>query len=63
MSPTNDEYLGDGVYASVDDGPYIWLAVNDHRNRVIALEPEVLANLVRYARRVWPHIPKEAYLK
>ena len=43
-----DEYLGDGVYASFD-GYHIWLAVNDHRNKVVALEPAVMAGLQRYA--------------
>jgi hypothetical protein len=44
------EYLGDGVYASFD-GYQVWLAVNDHRNQVVALEPSVLAALVAYDRR------------
>lgn len=46
------QYLGDGVYASFD-GYQIWLAVGDHRNKVIALEPGVMALLVNYANRVW----------
>lgn len=41
------DYLGDGVYASFD-GYQIWLAANDHRNKVIALEPSVFAALMRY---------------
>ena len=45
------EYLGDGVYASVD-GYHIWLAVNHHSNNVVALEPYVMHALVRYAKRV-----------
>jgi heme exporter protein D len=45
------EYLGDGVYASFD-GSQIWLAVNDHRNKVVALEPMVMASLVRYSQRL-----------
>jgi hypothetical protein len=40
-------YLGDGVYASFD-GYQIWLAVNHHENNVVALEPEVFANLCKY---------------
>jgi hypothetical protein len=40
-------YLGDGVYASYD-GYQIWLAVNHHENNVVALEPEVFANLCKY---------------
>ena len=46
-----DRYLGDGVYASYD-GYRIWLAANDHENKVIALEAEVLAALIRYAADV-----------
>jgi len=45
------QYLGDGVYASYD-GYHIWLAVNDHRNVVVALEPQVLEALIRYANSV-----------
>ena len=58
---TNEQYLGDGVYASFD-GFQIWLAANDHENRVIAIEPQVWAQLVKYASRVWgqrqaPNLP------
>ena len=42
-----DQYLGDGVYASFD-GYQIWLAANDHRNKVIALEPAVIVALIEY---------------
>lgn len=48
----HDIYLGDGVYASFD-GYQIWLAVNDHSNRVVALEPAVLDNLIQYAKTLW----------
>lgn len=47
-----DTYLGDGVYASFD-GHQIWLAVNHHTNKQVALEPHVMQQLVRYAARVW----------
>jgi hypothetical protein len=43
----HNTYLGDGVYASFD-GYSIWLAVNHHENNVVALEPEVFANLCKY---------------
>jgi len=43
-----ETYLGDGVYASFD-GYQIWLAVNHHENKVVALEPEVFASLCAYA--------------
>lgn len=48
-------YLGDGVYAS-HDGFQIWLAVNNHLNDVIALEPNVMEILIRYYERVKPII-------
>lgn len=47
----NPSYLGDGVYAS-HDGFQIWLASNHHKNKVIAIEPEVMQNLVNYAHRL-----------
>jgi sulfur transfer complex TusBCD TusB component (DsrH family) len=44
----NDEtYLGDGVYAS-HDGFQVWLAVNHHENKVVALDPDVFARLCKY---------------
>ena len=49
MANTDDKYLGDGVYASFD-GYQIWLAANDHTNKVIALEPGVMANLITYSQ-------------
>jgi hypothetical protein len=50
MTPDNqhDAYLGDGVYASFD-GYQIWLAVNHHENKQVALEPQVLGALLEYA--------------
>jgi len=52
MKHTDTEHLGDGVYASFD-GYQIWLAANDHRNIVIALEPDVFESLVEYRNRLW----------
>lgn len=46
-----DVYLGDGVYAS-HDGYQIWLAVNHHENKVVALEPYVFSNLCEYVKRL-----------
>lgn len=48
---SNAQYIGDGVYAS-HDGYQIWLAANDHNNKVIAIEPAVFVALVRYAEQV-----------
>lgn len=45
------EHLGDGVYVSFD-GYHLNIAVNDHRNHAVAIEPQVLANLIRYARGI-----------
>ena len=42
-----DVYLCDGVYASFD-GFQIWLAVNHHENKVIALEPSVFTRLCEF---------------
>ena len=47
----NDEYLGDGVYVSWD-GYQLWLAANHHDNKVVALEPEVLFQLIQYYNRI-----------
>lgn len=47
MFEDDRRYLGDGVYASFD-GYQIWLAANHHENQVIALEPLVLAALIKY---------------
>ena len=52
MSKEESTYIGDGVYASFD-GYQIWLASNNHENKVIALEPSVLDNLIKYANKVY----------
>ena len=41
-------HLGDGAYARVESDGTVVLAVNDHRNEVITLEPEVLRRLLRH---------------
>lgn len=52
MPKANDEYIGDGVYLS-DDGYQLWLAANDHHNRVVALDRETfIALIARGARRI-----------
>ena len=43
-------YIGDGVYVSYD-GYHIWLAANHHTNKVIALEPAVILELIKYIKR------------
>jgi hypothetical protein len=52
MNDEKQTYLGDGVYAS-NDGFQIWLAVNHHENKVIALEPAVFKRLMDYANSLW----------
>lgn len=47
----HDRYLGDGVYASYD-GYHIWLAVNHHTNKVVALEPEVIDRFNEYVEHL-----------
>ena len=47
-----DAYLGDGVYASFD-GYQIWLAVNHHLNKQVAIDPHVMQALMTYAEKVW----------
>lgn len=44
-------HIGDGVYVRFD-GYHLRLAVNHHLHEVVALEPEVLRNLILYARRI-----------
>lgn len=53
-----DRYLGDGVYASFD-GYQIWLAANDHRNKIVALEPSVMEALIQYNRDLVAHYRAE----
>lgn len=50
-------YIGDGVYASFD-GYAVELAVNHHDNKVVVLEPEVWANLVRFVENI-PQLLRE----
>jgi len=51
------EYLGDGVYAKVNDAGTLVLMANDHLNPTdtIYLEPEVLFSLLKFVE----HLRKE----
>jgi sulfur transfer complex TusBCD TusB component (DsrH family) len=51
-------YIGDGVYASFD-GYHVWLAVNDHSNKAVALGPDVFANLARFVENIPNMIEEE----
>lgn len=42
-----DRYIGDGVYASFD-GYHVNLAVNNHDNIVVYLDPHVITALIKY---------------
>ena len=53
MTTEPEEYLGDAVYAS-HDGYQVWLRTGDGNNQRIALEPPVIAALVRYVERLSP---------
>lgn len=54
MNPIEPTYLGDAVYASFD-GYHICLHLNDHRSeQIVALDPEVIAALNRYADKCRP---------
>ena len=44
------QHLGDGVYVH-DEGHGLAIAVNDHRNIVVHLDPEVLVSLAEYAKK------------
>ena len=53
MTKANSEYIGDGVYAGFDEFGGIWLYTGSHDypvNRVY-LEPQVLGELIRFAKR------------
>jgi hypothetical protein len=47
----DDKYLGDGIYASFD-GYRIWLTVNHHENKVVALEAHVMVTLIDYFEEI-----------
>jgi hypothetical protein len=55
----DETYLGDGVYCSFD-GSQIWLrAPRSEGDHVVALEPQVYAEFVRYAiRNGFPEVTK-----
>lgn len=45
------EYIGDGVYVSFD-GYNVNIAVNNHENHVVALEPQVQESLIAYIFKI-----------
>ena len=50
---TNQEYLGDGLYAEFD-GDQVWLFTHDgyQRTNEVALEPGVLESFLKYVERL-----------
>lgn len=53
MRDENEEYIGDGVYASFDDYMIKLRTQRDLGDHIIYLEPEVYRNLARYAAKCW----------
>jgi len=51
IDPT-ETYLGDGLYASFDGWHMVLRAPRDGGDHHVALEPEVFAALLRYARQI-----------
>jgi hypothetical protein len=49
---TVERYLGDGVYVGIDPHGYLALMTKDGVTNLIFLEPEVYAELVRYAEEL-----------
>lgn len=56
MTDDKQTYLGDALYASFD-GYQIWLAANHPDNKTVAIEPQVFAQLMHFAQKVWGGIP------
>lgn len=57
MREDKQAYIGDGVYTSFD-GYQIWLHVGAHTNPpVVALEPAVLIELIKYAHELGFKLP------
>jgi hypothetical protein len=50
-SRVDEEYLGDGVYAS-HDSLQIWLSTGDDSDQHIALDPGTYRALVEYAKHI-----------
>jgi hypothetical protein len=54
-----DEYLGDGLYASVDGGMIKLRAPRSDGEHWIALEPETFVKLIKYAHSIgWGNLVK-----
>ena len=49
-APTNEAYLGDGLYASCDGWSITLRAPREHGDHFVALEPKVVAALVAFMK-------------
>ena len=47
-----EDYLGDGLYASFDGFQIILRAPREHGDHIVALEPQVFINLIRFAEDI-----------
>lgn len=59
MNQQDLDYMGDGVYIG-HDGYQLWLTTGSHENpELIALDPGVLNNIIRYAKLRLPGIVRD----
>lgn len=55
MAPQPEEYIGDGVYVSMDEAAQIWVLTPAQSSyNEIALEMPVMNKLIGYAKSEWP---------
>lgn len=52
MTTHDEEYLGDGLYASFDGYQIKLRAPRDHGDHEVYLEPPVVASFLEYATRI-----------
>lgn len=48
-----ETYLGDGLYASIHNGMIKLRAPDAYGDRIVYLEPEVFAELQKFAAKAW----------
>lgn len=51
MAFPEPRYLGDGVYVSYD-GYHVNIAVNDHNNHAVSLDPGVLQSFLKFSNEI-----------
>ena len=52
LQMTDEDYLGDGLYASYDGWMITLSAPREHDEHYVALEPEVFEALLQYAMKI-----------